>query len=96
MDWLVPVFKVALSGLARMAGDIDEARERIYAAKEWVKTSSNKLFEVDVGLEQARVHLLANEPEEARECVAEAESTAKKIGYCCRLAEISRVIRLCE
>jgi tetratricopeptide (TPR) repeat protein len=96
MDWLIPVFKIALSGVARLAGRLDEAKLRIEEADKWAEQSGNKLFETDVRTEQARVHLAAvDEKREALQRIGEAEELSIKIGYHCRLVEISHLKNLC-
>lgn len=95
MDWLVPVFKIALSGVARLAGRIDEARVRIDEADKWARRSGNRLFEADVRTEQARVHLAADERLDALQRIVQAETLSIEIGYHCRLAEISHLRNLC-
>lgn len=95
MDWLVPLFKIALSSIARLSDDAQAALWPLEEAEKRVMRSGNRLFEVDLRIEQASVHLAMEDRGRGTERIRQAETLAEEMGYGCRRAEIARISSLC-
>lgn len=96
MDWLIPLFRIALSGIERLSDRPGAAVLPIAEAQQRVAQFSNRLFETDVHMEQARVDLAMDNKESARERVCQAQDLSGKIGYRCKSFEIDLLTQLCN
>jgi tetratricopeptide (TPR) repeat protein len=96
MDWLIPLFRVALSGIARLSCNPGNAVVPIEEAKQRVTKFSNRLFETDVHMEQARLYLALDEKEHARTSIRKAAAVSEEIGYRCKADEINQIVQLCD
>jgi tetratricopeptide (TPR) repeat protein len=95
LDWLIPLFRIALSGIERLSDRPGAAVLPIAEAQQRVAQFSNRLFETDVHMEQARVDLAMDNRESAREHVRQAQELSRKIGYRCKVSEIELITQLC-
>lgn len=91
MDWLIPMFKVATSGVARISGSPEAALSPLHEAERWVARSANRLFASDIHLERSRVHQAIGNHFEAAEQLAIAATRANELGYRARAMEIDRL-----
>jgi tetratricopeptide (TPR) repeat protein len=96
MDWLQPVARIAVAGKARLTGAFPRAGFLLDEAKMLIDKSGNVLFEVDLHMERARLHLAAGEPGLATKKVEQAEQLANRIGYLCRTTEMTKLRALCD
>jgi hypothetical protein len=89
LDWAVPLFLIAQSGVARLSGDLMAAISMIDGAKDRVRHVSNRLLETDVCIEEARSYLALGNGERARNSVTRADILSKSLGYGCKYSEIT-------
>jgi len=96
MDWLVPLFRIALSGIARLSAKPGLAILPIEEAEKRVTQFSNRLFETDVHMEHARVCLALGDRQGAARRIRQAQDLSDKIGYRCKDSEIASITQLCS
>ena len=91
MDWLIPMFKMASSGVARLSGAQDTALYPLDEADKWVARSGNRLFASDIQIERHRVHKALGNHNEAAVHIARAMTMAGELGYRSREPEIAHL-----
>jgi tetratricopeptide (TPR) repeat protein len=81
LDVLVPSFRTALAGVARLSGNLDAAASEVQAARAAAKLAGSRLFNIEISVEEARILLARGQREDAARVLAEADSAEPGIAY---------------